>query len=85
MDPVTATQSNASSIDYSLIELIEIIYQGGVYTIFGWEYLINNLKKIILDEQDVLVNLFSVLSNAVSNFLIDESSQPSCIKKKKQN
>lgn len=80
MDPVTATPSTSSTIDYSLIELIEIIYLTGICSISGWEFLLNNLKKIILDEQDVLVNVFFTLSNAVSNFLLDENSQPNYIK-----
>lgn len=77
---VAGTSSSSSSITYSLFELIQIIYLEGINSITGWENMLCSLKKVILEEPEPLVNIFFILSNAVTNFLMDEVSQATYLK-----
>lgn len=80
--PSTSTSAPSSVIYYSIYELINIIYIGGLNSVTGWEIMLENLKKIVFNETDTIINLFFILFNAVTNFYSDEVSQATYIQMK---
>lgn len=79
------TEAGSSRVvyySYSVRDIIRILYMQGLVKLFYWDEIFENLKLNIVNESSVIVNLYFILYNAITDFFKDELSQAKVLNEK---
>lgn len=81
---VAGTSEGSRKIYFSLRDVIQILFMGGLNTIILWEETFEKAKLGLLNQNSFISNLYFIFYNILENFYAEELSQTKVINEKEK-